>query len=210
MSKIKNIPNPPYSFLKQIIIVAVLCSLSIVLYETTNKFFRSIPFYIRKFLFLDFVGIIPFLLIPLYISNNNASKFLVFFGVSCSEALGFFIFRFKTYTFSFILNFAYAICWGFLPNFFFKTNYSFLKTYFLILLLFIFHYLFVTLLGACIYFNLITYNISILSFLTSHNFVKFIFDKRYYFIIRFFSLPIVAFAVAFLYLRIKHRLMMFV
>lgn len=201
MLKNKNNPNLSYSFLKQIIIVAVLSSLSIVLKGSETKFFGSIPFYIRKFLFLDFVSLLPFLFIPLYISNNNASKFLVFFGVSCSEALGFFLLRKKNLPFSFFSNFTYSICWGFLPNFFLKKNYSFLKTYFLILLLFIFHYVFVTLLGMFVYYNWLT---------DSHKFMEFFFgsQKRYYFIIRFFYIPIVSFVVTFLYLCIKYQLMM--
>ncbi|KND62535.1 hypothetical protein [Candidatus Phytoplasma phoenicium] len=204
MIKIKNISHHPHSFLKQIVIIAVLCSLSIVLYATTNKFFLSIPFTIRKFVFLDFVGIIPFLFIPLYTSNKTTIKGLVFLGVSFSEAVGYFIFRYKAYPFSFILNFTYGICWGLLPNFFFKKNYSFIKTYFLILLLFIFHYLFVNILAAGLYFHFLTDTtdkISILSFFISNK-------KCYYFVLRFFSLPIVSFVVTFLYFRIKYHIIM--
>ncbi|MDV3198185.1 MAG: hypothetical protein Q8888_00785 [Vigna little leaf phytoplasma] len=205
----KRYSSTSLSLLKQIVIIAILCSLSIVLHRNINKFLglTMLPLHLRKYLFFDFIGMIPLLFIPLYTRN----KLLNFIGVSSSEAIGFWLFGSKIYPFSLILNFIYGFCWGVLPIYFLKSYYlNFSKTYSFILLLFIIHFFLFKIFGILLVFNHLLSLSSIFSFFSNDNLSSFSFNvlKKLSFvlIIQFFSLFWISFVVTVLYIRIKKHI----
>ncbi|KAB8121849.1 hypothetical protein ['Cynodon dactylon' phytoplasma] len=195
--------------LQEIVITSFLSALNIVFYISLFSVKKNslFPLYVLKkvsyklFLsdFFVLLSAIPFLFLPFY-----SRKSFSFLGSFISEA-GCFFLRGSKYAYNPFVSFFYAICWGILPNIFFKNKKNFIKKkknffsiYFFLTIIIFFHFIFYTV------FNILCANylyLKDLSWKKNFDIIEFLF-KRYLFI-RFFLLFLYSFIITYLYIKLS-------
>jgi hypothetical protein len=190
------------SILRQIIITSILSALSVAIQIVSNKFMKG-PFFrpILKSTFVDFLCFIPLLIIPLYAKKNFA-----FIGAFLSESISFWYKKTSVWVYNPILSLIYGFIWGILPGLVLtKKKDSLLKIYFSITFIFIMHFIFYYILRM-IWFKFVfldqNYSLNLKANIFNLERLNF-----YYLFIKFISLFILSFIMAFIYNRAKKELL---
>ncbi|MGE9276580.1 MAG: hypothetical protein ACQKHC_01650 [Candidatus Phytoplasma pruni] len=192
--------NFRYVNLKQLVFVSSLSALSIALNVMTLKilgFARPL----KKLFWLDFLQVIPFLIIPLY----NKNYFVVSAAAFLSEFVSFWLKK-TLYLYNPLLSVSFSFCWGFLPLLMLKNkDMSFLKHYLIITFIAVMHFFLFTLLNF--FFIDVIFSKKEGSFMTllQDNFMgRFLMPFLY---IKFISVFLVSFLITYLYRIIKKQLL---
>ncbi|WP_152031109.1 hypothetical protein [Candidatus Phytoplasma ziziphi] len=142
------------------------------------------------------------LIIPLY-----SKKYFAFIGAFLSEGIAFwYSARASRWVYNPILSLIYGLIWGILPGFILtKKKDSLLRIYFSITFIFIMHFIFYQLLSmAWIKFVFLDKNYSLNLKANVFGFKRFVFWNL---LIKFVSLFILSFIIAFIYKRVKKELL---
>ncbi|WP_017193483.1 hypothetical protein [Vaccinium witches'-broom phytoplasma] len=192
--------NFRYINLQQLVFVSSLSALSIALNVMTLKilgFARPL----KKLFWLDFLQVIPFLIMPLY----NKNYFVVSAAAFLSEFVSFWL-RKTLYLYNPLLSVSFSFCWGFLPLLMLKNkDMSFLKHYLIITFIAVMHFFLFTLLNF--FFIDVIFSKKEVSFTTllQDNFMgRFLMPFLY---IKFISVFLVSFLITYLYRIIKKQLL---
>ncbi|WP_017192732.1 hypothetical protein [Italian clover phyllody phytoplasma] len=192
--------NLRYINLKQLVFVSSLSALSIVLNVMTPKILGfAQP--LKKLLWLDFVQVIPFLIIPLY----NKNYFVVSAAAFLSEFVSFWL-RKSLYLYNPLLSVSFAFCWGFLPLLMLKNkDMSFLKHYLIITFIAVMNFFLFILLNFFFIDTIFSKKEGSFTTLLQDNFMgRFLMPFLY---IKFISVFLVSFLITYLYCIIKKQLL---
>lgn len=192
--------NLRYINLKQLVFASSLSALSIVLNVMTPKILGFVrP--LQKFLWLDFLKVIPFLFISLY----NKNYFVASVAAFLSEFVSFCL-RKSLYPYNPLLSVSFAFCWGFLPLLILKNkDMSFLKHYLIITFIAVMHFFLFILLNFFFIDAIFNKKEGSFTTLLQDNFMgRFLTPFLY---IKFISIFLVSFLITYLYRIIKKQLL---
>jgi hypothetical protein len=182
--------------------VSSLSALSIVLNIMTPKILNfARP--LQKFVWLDFLKVIPFLIIHLY----NKNYFVVYTAAFLSELLSFFLKK-SMYPYNPLLSVSFVFCWVCLPLLMLKNkDMSFFKNYLIITFISIIHFFLFIVLNFFFIDSFFNKKEGSFKTLFNDNFmVRFLSPFLY---IKFVSVFFVSFFITYLYRILKKQLLIF-